>query len=98
DESIPEPQLLDVGVALFDPGVPSGEIDKDVLEELIREGTFVQIRRSESMYMAVVLRDTLQNSGHWGSVWVTPKESTAADLNVNAEILHSDGDIFRLHV
>ena len=97
-ETIPEPQLLDVGVSIFDPGVPEGEIDKELLEELIRDGTFVSIRRTEAMYMAVVLRDTLQNSGHWGSVWVTPNASTAADLNVNAEILHSDGDIFRLKV
>jgi hypothetical protein len=97
-ESIPEPQLLDVGVTVFHPGVPAGEIDKDLLEELIREGTFVQIRRTEALYMAVLLRDTLQNSGHWGGVWVTPTESTAADLNVNAEIVHSDGDIFQLNV
>lgn len=95
-ESIPEPQLLDVGVSVFDPGVPEGEVDKEVLEDLIREGTFVSIRRTEALYMAVLLRDTLQNSGHWGAVWVTPKESTAADLSVNTEILHSDGDILKL--
>jgi hypothetical protein len=97
-ETIPEAQLLDVGVSVLNSGVPEGEIDKDLLEELIREGTFVQIRRTEALYMAVLLRDTLQKSGHWGAVWVTPKDSTAADLSVNAEILHSDGDIFRLQV
>jgi len=97
-DAIPEAQLLDVGVSVFDSGVPEGEVDKDLLEELIREGTFVQIRRTEALYMAVLLRDTLQKSGQWGAVWVTPKDSTAADLSVNAEILHSDGDIFRLHV
>src|SRR5262249_42892529 len=31
-EEIPENQLLDVGVAVFDPGVPAGEVDKKVLE------------------------------------------------------------------
>ncbi|MEE9571232.1 MAG: hypothetical protein V3W02_05980, partial [Gammaproteobacteria bacterium] len=50
-ETIPEDQLLDVAVALFDPGVPEGEIDKDVLEELLSEGTFVHIRRTEARYM-----------------------------------------------
>ncbi len=95
-ETIPEEQLLDVSVVLFDPGVPDGEIDKDVLEELLRNGTFVHIRRSESRYMAVHLRDTLQKSGYWGAVWVTPEPSLAADLEVAAEILHSDGD--RLHI
>jgi hypothetical protein len=50
------------------------------------------------MYMAVQLRDTMQKSGHWGAVWVTPETSNAADLNVSARILHSDGDIARVHV
>jgi hypothetical protein len=97
-EIIPEEQLLDVAVVLFDPGVPEGEIDKEVLEELIRDGTFVHIRRTEARYMAVHLRDTLQKSGHWGAVWVTPDESLAADLQVTANILHSDGDSVRLEV
>jgi len=95
-EIIPEDQLLDVGVVVFDPGVPEGEIPKDVLEELIREGTFVHIRRMESMYMAVQLQRTLQNSGHWGGVWVMPEPSNSADVNVTAKILHSDGDIVRV--
>jgi hypothetical protein len=97
-ETIPEDQLLDVGVVVFDPGVPEGEIDKDVLEELLKEGTFVHIRRTESYYMAVELRDAMQKSGNWGAVWVTPETSPAADLNVTARILHSDGDFVRVTV
>ena len=96
--SIPEEQLLDVGIAVFDSGIPEGEVDKEILEELIRDGTFVYIRRTEARYMAVTLRDTLQKSGHWGAVWVTPSASTAADVNVMAEILRSDGDEFLLYV
>ncbi len=97
-DEVPESALLDVGVTVFNPGVPEGEIDQELLEELIREGTFVQIRRTEALYMAVLLRDTLQQSGHWGGVWVTPEPSLAADLNVSAEILHSDGDYLGLKV
>ena len=97
-ETIPEAQLLDVAVVLFDPGVPSGEIDKDVLEELLNDGTFVHIRRTEARFMTVHLRDTLQKSGHWGAVWVTPEESLVADLQITAEILHSDGDRVQLEV
>jgi hypothetical protein len=48
--------------------------------------------------MAVLLRDTLQKSANWGTVWVTPKDSSAADLSVDGKILHSDGDYFQLHV
>lgn len=97
-ETIPEAQLLDVAVVIFDPGVPDGEIDKEVLEDLLRNGTFVHIRRTEARFMTVHLRDTLQKSGHWGAVWVTPEESLVADLQVTAEILHSDGDRVQLDV
>ena len=82
-----ESDLLDVGVIIFNSGVPDGEIDRATLEQLMRDGTFVQIRRTEAMFLAVKLKDTLQNSGHWGSVYVTPANSTALDLNVTAEIL-----------
>ena len=97
-ETIPEEQLLDIAIAMFNPGVPNGEIDKKVLEELLRAGTFVEIRRTEARYMTVHLRDTLQKSGHWGAVWVTPEEMLVADLQVTAEILHSDGDRVQLAV
>ena len=97
-ESVPEDELLDVGVVLFDPGVPDGEIEPEVLGRLLQDGTFPHIRRTEAHYMAVHLRNTLQDSGHWGSVWIMPGESTAADINVSAQILHSDGSRFRLKV
>src|SRR5688572_29080669 len=97
-QEAPEAELLDIGIMVFDSGVPEGEVAKEVLEELIREGTFVQIRRSEALYMAVVLRDTLQKSGNWGAVWVTPGETSPADITVKARILHSDGDIVQLEV
>ncbi|HEX5419045.1 MAG TPA: hypothetical protein VFY39_03530, partial [Gammaproteobacteria bacterium] len=97
-KTIPQNQLLDVGVVVFDPGVPDGKVAPEVKEKLVRAGTFVQVRRAEAMYMAVDLRNTLQNSGHWGSVWVTPQATTAADLNVQAKILLSDGDVVKLHV
>ena len=97
-ETVPEDELLDVGVVVFDPGVPAGEIEPQVLGELLRDGAYVHIRRTEAHYMAVHLRHTLQDSGHWGSVWIMPGESTAADINVSAEILHSDGNRLRLKV
>ena len=96
--SLAEDELLDVAVVIFNSGVPDGEIDRELLEELMRDGTFVNIRRAEAMYMAVNLSETLRKSGHWGSVWVTPRDSTALDLNVRAEILQSDGNVVELHV
>jgi hypothetical protein len=97
-ETIAEEELLDVGIVLFDSGVPEGEVSKETLEELIADGTFVHIRRSESVYMSVLLRQTLQKTGSWGSVWIAPKPTTAADITVAGKILHSDGDQLRLVV
>ncbi len=97
-EAVAEDDLLDVGIVLFDSGVPEGEVPKEVLEELIRDGTFVHIRRSESVYMSHLLRRTLQRTRNWGSVWIAPKPTTAADLNIVGKILHSDGDYLRLVV
>lgn len=97
-EPVAEAELLDVGIVLFDSGVPEGEISKEVLEELIREGTFVHIRRSESVYMSHLLRETLQRTGNWGSVWIAPKPTTTADVTVSGKILQSDGDQLRLLV
>ena len=37
NRSIPEEQLLDIGIAVFNSGVPEGEVDKEILEELIFE-------------------------------------------------------------
>lgn len=98
NEAVAEEELLDVSIVLFDSGVPEGEVPREVLEELIAEGTFVHIRRSESVYMSVLLRSTLQKTGSWGSVWISPRPTTAADVNVAGKILQSDGDQLRLVV
>ncbi len=95
-EIVPEEELLDVGVVVFDAGVPEGEVEKEVEEELLEDGTYIHIRRTEARFMAVHLSDTLRTSGHWGSVRTTPRESTAADINVTAEILRSDGERLQL--
>ena len=97
-EDISEAALLDVAVAVFDPGVPDGEIETELLEELIADGTFVQIRRTEALYFAVQLRDTLRRSNHWGTVWITPTDTRVADVNVAANILHSDGETAVVYV
>ncbi|MBM4196992.1 MAG: hypothetical protein FJ197_07850 [Gammaproteobacteria bacterium] len=81
---VPPGELLDVGIMLFDPGLPEGEPDPDSL-------VFPDVRRAESRYMPYHLRGTLESSGHWGSVWVLPDRSASVDLLVWARIDHSDG-------
>ena len=90
--TVPEDELLDVSVIVFDSGIPEGEIDRELLEELLSAGTFVHIRRTEARFMAVHIRDTLQQRAHWGAVWVTPGDSMAEDITVTAAILQSAGD------
>ena len=98
DGTIADDELLDVGIVVFDPGVPEGDIDQDTREQLIRDGIFLHIRRAESVQMAMQLRNSLQGSRRWGSVWVTPDASTVGDLMVTARILESDGYAVRLAV
>ena len=98
EQTIPEDQLLDVAIVVLESGVPEGEIDPEVLEELLREGVFTNIRRAESRFLAVEIKRTLVASGQWGAVRATPTVSLASDVNVKGKILQSDGDRVRLQV
>jgi hypothetical protein len=90
--AVPEALLLDVGVALFDPGVP------DDYEERIRNNIAPDVRRAESNFMALHLKNLLQSTGNWGSVRVIPRATNAVDLNVTTTIKHSEGEQLRLKV
>ena len=78
---IPEEELLDIGILLFDPNIP----DED--KELI----FPEIRKAEARYIPYHLKKTLQDSGFWGGVWVLPEKSEAIDLIVSGRIEVSNG-------
>lgn len=82
---VPQDELLDVGVRLFDGNVPA-----DVKEQEKR-GIYPDVRNAESRYMPVLLRDTLEATGHWGQVRVLPRDGTGMDLLVDGRIIHSDG-------
>ena len=82
-EIAPE-ELLDVGVLIFDPGLPEGEIKENSL-------IFPDVRRAEARYMPYHLRTTLETSGQWGSVWVLPDRSASVDLLVWGRIDQSNG-------
>jgi hypothetical protein len=82
---IPEYELLDVGIVIFDPGIPVS------VEEQQKEFVFPEVRRAEARYMPYHLKATLEASGYWGSVWVLPEESDAVDLLVWGRVDRSDG-------
>ena len=80
-----EAERLDVGLVIFDPGIPA---DASTHSKL---GIFPEIRKSESKFMPVILRQVLLNSGAWGVVRVLPEPLDSSELLLTGTILQSDG-------
>jgi hypothetical protein len=57
---IPEEQLLDVGILVFE----SQELTE---KQAKKEGTNPEIRKAESHYIPYHLKNTMQQSSHWGA-------------------------------
>ena len=87
---IPENQLLDVGIGIFDPGVDESGKEK--------EGVYPEVRNAEARYMPYTLMETLQSTGNWGVVRVIPNRQSEMDVWVDAKILKSDGETLQLKV
>ncbi|MBN7795620.1 hypothetical protein [Parahaliea mediterranea] len=88
-EPVPEALLLDVGIAIFDPGLEAYEEDEQVYPE---------VRKAEARFMPRLLSEAMQNSGAWGAVRVVPSAAQITDLRVEGKILHSDGEELQLHI
>ncbi|MEM6300279.1 MAG: hypothetical protein AAF749_00955 [Pseudomonadota bacterium] len=88
-EAMPEQELFDVGVAIFDPGLDL--VDED-------ERVYPEVRRAEARFVPQLLAEVLQNSGAWGAVRVVPDEERITDLMITGTILHSDGENLVLQV
>lgn len=84
EQNIPEELLLDIGIQVFDPGVEDPEALK-------KEGSQPDIREAEARYIAIHLRNTLQLTGHWGAVRVTPARADNVDVSVVGTIVKSNG-------
>ncbi len=84
--------LLDVGVVIFDPGIPADASTHGAL------GIFPEIRRAEARYLPVLLRQALVESGAWGAVRVLPEATLLPELLVTGAIEHSDGRALQLAV
>jgi len=90
-QEIPEEELLDVGIAVFE----SEELTEEKAKE---EGTHADIRKAERHFIPYHLKNTLQQSSHWGAVRVMPVEDPEVDLLVRGEILESNGEHLILRV
>ena len=84
--TIPEEQLLDVGVVVFDSNVP--ELYDDIIEANITP----EVRRAEANWIVNYAKEYLQATGNWGAVRAIPSPSLAVDLLITGGILHSDGE------
>jgi hypothetical protein len=89
---IPQDQLLDVGVKLFDENVPEDEKKRE------KERVFPDVRKAEARYFPMEIRNTLEGSGQWGQVRVIPVDEDALDVHVAGRILESNGMKLRLDV
>lgn len=89
---IPDSQLLDIGIQVFDPGLDKlQELDDDAIY-------FPEIRVAEASYFPYLLMETLQTSAAWGAVRVVPLEHDSVDVLVTGEILKSDGELLTLNI
>jgi len=93
---IPAEHLLDVGVHILDPGVPK-EVEEDP-ELMDKRRIYPEIRQAEARYIAMQLRDTLEDTGHWGTARVVPSTVQSFDVTVDGRILESNGAYLKLEV
>jgi len=89
--AIENAEPFDISIGVFNPGLS----DQSSYGEA---GIWPELRRAESMYMAVQLRDVLANSKNFGAVKVAPDLSSSADLYIKAKILQSNGEDVSLKV
>ena len=89
-QEIPEDQLLDVGIQIFE--------SEEITEEQSEEGTSPEIRKAEGHFIPYHLKNTLQQSSYWGAVRVLPSEAEGIDVLVKGKILESNGEHLVLQV
>ncbi|MFK7863473.1 MAG: hypothetical protein AB8B95_04505 [Pseudohongiellaceae bacterium] len=90
-QNISEEMLLDIGVAIFDPGI-------DEIKKSEEDTVNPDIRVAESRYAPFLLSETLQRSGNWGIVRVMPNGESPMDVYLNGTILSSDGEQMEIRV
>ncbi|MGD8611228.1 MAG: hypothetical protein PVI93_09410 [Desulfobacterales bacterium] len=88
---IPEEQLLDVGILVF-------ETEELTPETSQKEGTNADIRKAETHFIPYHLKNTLHQSSHWGAIQVVPAETNSVDLTVKGKILESNGEHLVLEI
>ncbi|MFL2526464.1 MAG: hypothetical protein ACJ0Q3_03135 [Candidatus Azotimanducaceae bacterium] len=91
-QSLPEDQLLDVGISTFKDNIPED------YDERIAQIISPEIRRAEVQYLPYITKNLIQSSGNWGAVRVVPRPSLAVDVIMSGKIIESTGETLRLEI
>jgi len=95
-DEVASERLLDVGIRVFDAGIPKEvEENPDLADE---KRVYPDIRRAEARYLPSQLRDTLAGTAQWGAVRVVPDLVDSTDLIVTGKILESNGAELKLAI
>ena len=93
---IPETELLDVGIRVFNPGIP--ENIKDDEEALAKKRIYPDLRKAEARYIPTLLRETLEATAQWGAVRVIPESAEFVDVIVTGQLIDSNGGFLSVDV
>jgi hypothetical protein len=93
---IPESELLDVGIRVFDPGIPK-TLENDE-EALAKKRIYPDLRRAEARYMPTLLRQTLEETAQWGAVRVIPNSADFVDVIVTGQLVDSNGGFLSIDI
>jgi hypothetical protein len=93
---IPETELLDVGIKVFDPGIPKNIEGDD--EALAKKRIYPDLRKAEARYIPTLLRETLESTAQWGAVRVIPNTAEFVDLIVTGQLIDSNGGFLAIDI
>lgn len=93
---IPENELLDVGIRVFDPGIPKNIEGDD--EALAKKRIYPELRKAEARYIPTLLRETLESTAQWGAVRVIPETAEFVDVIVTGQMIDSNGGFLAIDV
>src|SRR6187455_2733682 len=93
---IPQAELLDVGIRVFDPGIPKNLENDD--EALAKKRIYPDLRKAEARYMPTLLRATLEETAQWGAVRVIPATADFVDVIVTGKVVDSNGGFMAVDI
>jgi hypothetical protein len=93
---IPEAELLDVGIRVFDAGIPKN-LEGDE-EALAKKRIYPELRKAEARYIPTLLRQTLEETAQWGAVRVIPNNAEFIDVIVTGRLVDSNGGFLAIDI